>query len=155
MSHGDNRRERAQGDPAGAGGETGLLAIVATLVGYGVDFVVIGGFAVGHHGYPRATNDVDVVPAPDPENLEKLWQALVEVEAQPLALGYFRLEELPIPFSRDGLLRTWLTYVRSARQTKTPLRRSSSRNDASPKGRDARVAPRPDAAGGGHQATLL
>ena len=59
---------------------------------------------VGHHGYPRATKDVDVVPAPDPENLEKLWQALVEVEAQPLALGYFRLEEVPVPFSRDGLL---------------------------------------------------
>ena len=104
MSHGDNRREREHGDPACAGGETGLLAIVATLVDYGVDFVVIGGFAVGHHGYPRATKDVDVVPAPDPENLEKLWQVLVEVEAQPLALGYFRLEELSVPFSRDGLL---------------------------------------------------
>jgi len=36
----------------------------------GVEFVVIGGAAVGFHGYVRATKDLDVVPAPDPSNLE-------------------------------------------------------------------------------------
>ncbi len=25
-----------------------------------VEYLVIGGYAVGYHGYPRATNDIDV-----------------------------------------------------------------------------------------------
>ena len=42
--------------------------ILRTLIEHGVEFVVIGGLAVGAHGYPRATKDVEVVPAPDPDN---------------------------------------------------------------------------------------
>jgi hypothetical protein len=41
-----------------------------------VRFVVIGGVAVGAHGYPRATADLDLVPDPDPENLDRLVVAL-------------------------------------------------------------------------------
>ena len=37
-----------------------------------VHFVVIGGFAVSAHGHLRATKDLDIVPDPDPENLERL-----------------------------------------------------------------------------------
>lgn len=99
MSRDADGRGAESGDPP----ETGLLAILVALVARRVDFVVIGGLAVGHHGYPRATRDVDIVPAPDPENLDRLWQALVELDAQPLALGDFRVEELPAPLSRDGL----------------------------------------------------
>ena len=44
----------------------------------------------------RATKDVDVVPAPEPENIAKLWVGLLELDARP--------EELPAPFSLDGLL---------------------------------------------------
>lgn len=105
MSQGDDERVAGGGDPAAAGGETGLLAILATLVRHEVDFVVIGGFAVGHHGYPRATKDVDIVPGPDSENLERLWQALLEIDAEPFALGDFRPEELPAPFSQAELRR--------------------------------------------------
>jgi len=88
------------GKPAGAG----LLAILETLVGHAVDFVVIGGFAVGHHGYVRATKDIDIVPGPDPANIDRLWQALVELRAEPLALGDLRVDELPVPLSLAGLL---------------------------------------------------
>ena len=35
-------------------------------------YVLIGGLAVGAHGYPRATKDVDIVPASDRPNLERL-----------------------------------------------------------------------------------
>lgn len=89
---------------SGRGGETGLLAILATLVANEVEFLLIGGLAVGHHGYPRATRDVDIVPAPEERNLERLWAALVELEARPLAAGAFRPEELPLPYTLDALL---------------------------------------------------
>jgi predicted nucleotidyltransferase len=32
---------------------------VALLISHGVEFVVIGGHAVGYHGYPRYTGDID------------------------------------------------------------------------------------------------
>lgn len=86
-----------------SGEETGLLAILATLVTKEVEFLLVGGLAVGRHGYPRATKDVDIVPAPDADNLEKLWAALVELDAQVLALGDFRPEELPVALSLEAL----------------------------------------------------
>lgn len=46
----------------------------------GVSFVVIGGVAVGAHGYVRGTEDLDLVPNPDPENLERLTEALAKLE---------------------------------------------------------------------------
>ena len=92
------------GDLSASTGELGLLAILETLVACDVDFVVIGGVAVGHHGYPRATKDLDVVPSPQPENLGRLSTALVELNAKPRALGEFRPDELPVPLSLAGLL---------------------------------------------------
>jgi hypothetical protein len=78
-------------------------AILATLIKHVVSFVVIGGVAVVHHGYVRATRDIDIVPGPNEENLGRLWNALVEMEARPLSLGDLRPEELPAPFTREGL----------------------------------------------------
>jgi hypothetical protein len=60
-----------------------------------VEFVVIGGVAVGVHGFIRATKDLDIVPAPSPENLERLAQVLVEIEAQHVGVGDFAPEEFP------------------------------------------------------------
>lgn len=37
-----------------------------------VQFVLIGGLAVGMHGAVRATKDVDIVPSPDRQNLDRL-----------------------------------------------------------------------------------
>ena len=34
----------------------------------GVKNLLIGGYAVGYHGYPRATNDMDVRVANHPQN---------------------------------------------------------------------------------------
>jgi hypothetical protein len=89
----------------GQGEETGLLAILAALVRHEVEFVLIGGLAVGHHGYPRATKDVDVVPAPQGNNLQRLWTALSELEAEPAGLSGLQHEELPVAFSLENLLR--------------------------------------------------
>jgi hypothetical protein len=46
-----------------------------------VQFVVIGGVAVGAHGYVRGTEDLDLVPDPDPENLKRLAGTLSKLEA--------------------------------------------------------------------------
>jgi hypothetical protein len=37
-----------------------------------VDYLLIGGYAVGYHGYPRATGDMDIWVAINPENADKL-----------------------------------------------------------------------------------
>lgn len=61
--------------------EFDLRALVAALQERGVEFVVIGGVAVTAHGYVRSTEDLDVVPAPDAENLERLAGALRDLES--------------------------------------------------------------------------
>jgi phage replication-related protein YjqB (UPF0714/DUF867 family) len=41
-----------------------------------VEYLLIGGYAVGYHGYPRATADMDIWIAINPENAEKIVAAL-------------------------------------------------------------------------------
>ena len=43
--------------------------LLVALTNAHVDFVVIGGVAVGVHGFLRATQDLDIVPDGTPENL--------------------------------------------------------------------------------------
>lgn len=45
---------------------------------YQVEYLLIGGFAVGYHGYPRATNDMDVWVAVNQANADRLVAALNE-----------------------------------------------------------------------------
>lgn len=61
--------------------------IFAALDAYGVEYVVVGGLAVQAHGHVRMTNDIDLIPAPTPENLERLASALVQLEAKVLNPG--------------------------------------------------------------------
>lgn len=83
-----------------------------------VEFVVIGGFAVILHGAERYTKDVDIVPEPSRENLARLWDALVELDAAPAELPDFRPEEMPVAFSLDGLVDgggNWVLHTRHGR----------------------------------------
>src|SRR4030067_1140253 len=43
-----------------------------------VEYLVIGGYAVAYHGYPRATADIDVWIATDPLNTQKVVTVLRE-----------------------------------------------------------------------------
>jgi hypothetical protein len=58
-----------------------LRALLALLSQAGVEYVVVGGIAIGLQGYVRATADLDIVPAPDAANLERLSTALQTAEA--------------------------------------------------------------------------
>jgi hypothetical protein len=62
-----------------------------------VEFIVIGGVAVGVHGFIRATEDLDIVPDPSLENLQRLARVLVELNAQQVGVGVgdFSPEEFP------------------------------------------------------------
>lgn len=61
--------------------------ILRALAEHGVDYVLIGGLAVQTHGHVRTTNDADVIPAPDPANLERLAAALRSLGARVLNPG--------------------------------------------------------------------
>jgi hypothetical protein len=61
------------GDPA---------RLLRVLTQHRVRFVVIGGIAAIAHGYPLPTEDVDVTPARDEENLERLAGALRALDAR-------------------------------------------------------------------------
>jgi Nucleotidyltransferase of unknown function (DUF6036) len=61
--------------------------ILHALAEHGVDYVLIGGLAVQTHGHVRTTNDADLIPAPDPANLERLASALRSLEARVLNPG--------------------------------------------------------------------
>ena len=37
-----------------------------------VEYLLVGGYAVGYHGYPRATGDMDIWIAVNPENARKV-----------------------------------------------------------------------------------
>lgn len=61
--------------------------IFAVLDSHKVEYVVIGGIAVQVYGHVRMTNDIDLIPSPTPQNLERLAAALKELEAHVLNPG--------------------------------------------------------------------
>lgn len=83
--------------------ELDIRGILAELIDEGVEFLIIGGVAVGFHGYVRATKDVDIVPAPNPENLERLAAALRSLDAQIEGAEEFEDGELLDPLDPEVL----------------------------------------------------
>jgi predicted nucleotidyltransferase len=61
--------------------------ILEVLFEFGVAYTVIGGLAVQAHGHTRTTQDVDLVPRPDPENLERLAHGLDALESRAAGQG--------------------------------------------------------------------
>ena len=55
-----------------------------------VRFLVVGAHAMGVHGVPRATRDLDVWVEPSPENAARVWRALTAFGAP---LDALRLEQ--------------------------------------------------------------
>ncbi len=66
--------------------------ILEELAHHRVDFVLVGGMAAQTHGNTRMTDDVDVIPQPDPQNLERLADALRALDARVLNPGHENLE---------------------------------------------------------------
>lgn len=51
---------------------------IELLNGHSVRYLIVGGYAVAFHGYPRYTKDLDVWIALSPENADKIIKALEE-----------------------------------------------------------------------------
>lgn len=58
------------------------LELLERLVAADVRFVVVGGLAVNAWGYLRGTQDVDIVPDPAVENLDRLADLLEEMDGR-------------------------------------------------------------------------
>lgn len=91
-------------------------SLLAALTQGGVRFIVIGGLAVGAHGFPRATKDIDIVPEPSRENLERLAGVLSDLDYEIIGGEEFEAEELVHP-DVQGLLDggSWVLRTRFGR----------------------------------------
>jgi len=70
-----------------------LLEFIDLLNANRVEYLVVGGFAVAWHGYPRFTADIDFLVRPDHANGELLVKTLKE-------FGFRSLNLVPEDFSR-------------------------------------------------------
>ena len=52
-----------------------------------VEYMIVGGFAVAFHGYPRFTKDIDIFFADGRENLDRLHTTLVAFGFQPATVA--------------------------------------------------------------------
>jgi predicted nucleotidyltransferase len=97
--------------------ELDIRGLLAELVRDEVEFLIIGGVAVGYHGHVPATKDVAVVPSPDPANLERLARVLERLEAKVEGSGEFDTAELPDPLDPDALAQggNWVLLTRLGR----------------------------------------
>jgi hypothetical protein len=90
-------------DVASGVSDLDIQGILEALVGDDVEFLIIGGVAVGFHGFVRGTKDVDIVPSPEPGNLARLAKVLAALDAQVDGTEEFEDEELPDPLDPDAL----------------------------------------------------
>ena len=60
------------------------MRCVTTLLRHGVEFLIVGGYAVRYHGHMRPAKDVDVLVGNDQHNAERLSLALADILHKPL-----------------------------------------------------------------------
>jgi predicted nucleotidyltransferase len=91
--------------------------MLGLLAEHGVEFVIIGGFALSAHGVVRGTKDIDIVPDPDPKNLGRLASALRALDAEVMLADDFDREELGLVPDERGLAmgRNWVLRTRLGR----------------------------------------
>lgn len=68
-----------------------------SLAARGVEYLVVGGYALAAHGHPRYTGDIDFWVRPTPPNIERLLQALD-------AFGFGSLGLKAEDFSADAVI---------------------------------------------------
>jgi hypothetical protein len=68
---------------------------LSLLRSHGVEYLLIGGYAVIYHGFPRATGDLDIWIAMDPENARRMVDTVRE-------FGFNTPELSPALFLQDN-----------------------------------------------------
>jgi predicted nucleotidyltransferase len=51
--------------------------VIAAMADEGVEFLIVGAFALALHGAPRASGDIDLYVRPSPENSRRVFRALL------------------------------------------------------------------------------
>lgn len=69
--------------------------LLSLLSKHRVEYMVVGGYAVAYHGYPRFTKDLDVFYKPSEENVRRLKSALIE-------FGFTSLDVEGLAFEKSG-----------------------------------------------------
>jgi hypothetical protein len=67
--------------------------LLALLNKYKVEYMIVGAYALGFHGAPRYTGDLDVLVRPDPTNARSIMKALIEFEFGSVGLTAADFEE--------------------------------------------------------------
>jgi hypothetical protein len=80
---------------------------------HGVKYLVVGGYAVGFHGFPRYTGDLDVFIAISEENSENILRAFGEFGFSDLGLNVqdFLEEEIVVEIGREPIKIQVLTGI--------------------------------------------
>jgi Nucleotidyltransferase of unknown function (DUF6036) len=60
-----------------------LIDLLTEFASSGVEYLIVGGWAVGVHSEPRYTKDLDLLIGPSPENLARVVAALQRYGAPP------------------------------------------------------------------------
>jgi hypothetical protein len=64
-----------------------FVDIAKGFVDNGVDFLIVGAYALAAHGFPRTTGDIDLLVRPTPENAARVFRALADFGAPVAAHG--------------------------------------------------------------------
>ena len=70
-----------------------------------VEYLVVGGYAVAHHGFPRYTKDLDIFYRRSGENIGRLKRALIE-------FGFDETSFAPSDFSSGQILKIGIEPLR-------------------------------------------
>jgi hypothetical protein len=90
-----------------------LRRLLSTLVEHDVRFIVIGAIAAIAHGGPLITQDLDLAPERQPENLERLAAALKRLDARLRIPGDPSGIEFPIEPTFLGSVDSWTLHTPS------------------------------------------
>jgi hypothetical protein len=71
--------------------------VVTQLADAGVEFMIVGAFALAFHGAPRASGDIDLFVRPSDENATRVYEALLRFGAPLAAHGVAAAD-----FAREG-----------------------------------------------------
>jgi hypothetical protein len=79
----------------------------------GVSYLVVGGYAVGYHGFPRYTGDLDIFIGISEENSKKIMEVFSEFGFRDLGISEkdFLEEEIVVEIGREPLKIQVLTGI--------------------------------------------
>ena len=77
--------------------DSNYIDMLKCLNASGVDYIMVGGWAVNMHGYIRATIDLDIWILANPENASRVYAALAD-------FGAPMLDVSPHDFSEEGIV---------------------------------------------------